>query len=149
MILRGTCKFENTPKWALQYWSWQIDQKWALIWWSCLRSHTSNQPKSPNVLYVTHMDPLSYQPKFGVMQPPWALVIKPPIFQFLYYRPQKWRSCSEDTRRLHDLKLCQAIKWVHVSNIWNIWTFGLIGSMISQKWPQNRQFYQYSLLHKL
>ena len=41
--------------------------------------YTSNQPKSPNVPYVTHMGPLSCQAKFEVMQPPPALTAWPPF----------------------------------------------------------------------
>ena len=87
------------------------------------------------------MDPLSCKAKFEVMQPPYVLTTRAPIFQLLYYRPIKWRSYTEDPRRLYDLKLCHASQWVHMGDIWNIWAFGLIGSIRSQKWPPYYSFY--------
>ena len=105
-----------------------------------MKFYTSNQSKSPNVPYVSHMDPTSCQVKFEVMQPFYGLAARAPILIFLHYKPIKWSSCSEAKERLHDLKLYLATSWVHMGNIWNIWAFGLIRSMISQKWPLVEQF---------
>ena len=41
--------------------------------------YTSNQPKSPNVPYVIHMNPLTYKAKFEVMQPSHVLATKTTI----------------------------------------------------------------------
>ena len=79
------------------------------------------------------MDPTNCQAKFEVMQPFYGLAALAPIFNSLFYKPIKWSPCSEAIERLHDLKLYLATSWVHMGNIWDIWAFGLIRSMISQK----------------
>ena len=54
--------------------------------------HTSNQPKSPNVQYVTYMDPLTCLTKFEVMQPLCVIATRAGIFDFLLYRPYKMKA---------------------------------------------------------
>ena len=66
------------------------------------------------------MDPPTCQANFEVKQPPCGLATRALFYGPIIKELQNLSPCSEDTKRLHDLKLCLASKWVHMDNIWDI-----------------------------